>query len=512
MAKSTIYTPSHEREADCYKVHDLLCAPDAKKAFGNDRWFSASSSADVFDMRGTCGGTELLNSKIFGAYINTKEVMRYNLGDRQILAMLEACLPNPTTTQSLEFINLILHMMSRKRPGQTRKRRYRRGFIDEVQGDLDRLKCTSELLQAIFQTYCISSRVARLLERQHMPGRVVQYDPITQKPIHHQFWYSTILRLNESITSLDSSKSVLGWKRLCVWVGRNLFAGTTIMLVLRCPKDMRAELISSFSDKGEVVMRQPMLLHAFFAQNSLQKADKFTETWADPIYEWEQKVDDNGSTSVFTARTRVFLTLARQITQVATDYEILGPALHHLKTEYEWIAAQSNDDHLEMDNSSAGVDNSELKDVWDVYISELQLLKAYAKLYETRTQLAINECFAMVNQRDAELNIQMARESTQIARSSRDDGRSLRTIQILTMIFLPASLFSGIFGMGFFNTDTDDNGNIRFSVSSNWWWYPALTIPMTAVTMLTLVGRKLGEKWKTNKRATGHFQNPGVGC
>jgi hypothetical protein len=69
-------------------------------------------------------------------------------------------------------------------------------------------------------------------------------------------------------------------------VGRNLFAGTTIMLVLRCPKDMRAELISSFSDKGEVVMRQPMLLHAFFAQNSLQKADKFTETWADPIYEW----------------------------------------------------------------------------------------------------------------------------------------------------------------------------------------------------------------------------------
>jgi hypothetical protein len=48
----------------------------------------------------------------------------------------------------------------------------------------------------------------------------------------------------------------------------------------------------------------------------------------------------------------------------------------------------------------------------------------------------------MVNQRDAELNIQMARESTQIARSSRDDGRSLRTIQILTKIFLPASLFS----------------------------------------------------------------------
>jgi hypothetical protein len=49
-----------------------------------------------------------------------------------------------------------------------------------------------------------------------------------------------------------------------------------------------------------------------------------------------------------------------------------------------------------MDNSSAGVDNSELKDVWDVYISELQLLKAYAKLYETRTQLAINEVYPIL--------------------------------------------------------------------------------------------------------------------
>ncbi|RPB11692.1 hypothetical protein P167DRAFT_213042 [Morchella conica CCBAS932] len=320
---------------------------------------------------------------------------------------------------------------------------------------------------------------------------------IILKPV--EFWYSAILRSGGSITCLDSSKSVLGWKRLCVWVGRNLSAGTTIMLVLRCPKDMKTELIDGFSDKGELVMRQPMLLNAFFAQNSLQKADKFTETWADPIYEWERKVDENGTTSDFTARTRVFLTLARQITQVATDYDILGPALHHLKTEHEWIAAQSDDRHLETGDSTADVDNAGFKDVWDVYLSELQLLKSYAELYKTRTQLAINECFALINQRDAEINIKMAKESTKIARSSHEDGQSLRTIQILTMIFLPASLFSGIFGMGFFNTDTDDNGNIRFSVSSNWWWYPALTIPMTAATMLTVVGRKLGEKWKKDK-------------
>ncbi|KAI5836721.1 hypothetical protein DFP73DRAFT_347240 [Morchella snyderi] len=304
-----------------------------------------------------------------------------------------------------------------------------------------------------------------------------------------------------SLRNQSTTSSV--WKRLCVWAGRDLSTGTTVMLVLRCPKDMRAELISSFADQGEAVMRQPMLLHAFFAQSSLQKADKFMETWADSIYEWE-KVDDmkDFASTYFTARTRTFLTLTREITQVVTDYEILGPALRHLKTEHEWIAAQCDDDHSGIESSTTRVDNTGLKDIWDVYLSELQLLRTYAMLYETRTQLAINECFAMVNQRDAEVNIN-------IARSSREDGQSLRTIQILTMIFLPASLLSGIFGMGFFNTDTDDNGNIRFSVSRNWWWYPALTIPITAATILTLVGRDLRKKCKTNKR---EHQNAGVGC
>lgn len=48
----------------------------------------------------------------------------------------------------------------------------------------------------------------------------------------------------------------------------------------------------------------------------------------------------------------------------------------------------------------------------------------------------------MVSQRDSELNIQMAGESTKIARVTYQDGQSLRVIQILTMVFLPASLCS----------------------------------------------------------------------
>lgn len=113
------------------------------------------------------------------------------------------------------------------------------------------------------------------------------------------------------------------------------------------------------------------------------------------MIEQELKVNEHGTSAEFTTRSRNFLTLARQITQVSTDYEILGPALQHLKSEHEWISAQSNYDGLEMEDSTAGIDNSGIKDIWDSYLSECQLLKVYAKLYETRTRIAINEVHSM---------------------------------------------------------------------------------------------------------------------
>ena len=82
----------------------------------------------------------------------------------------------------------------------------------------------------------------------------------------------------------------------------------------------------------------------------------------------------------------------------------------------------------------------------------------------------------------------MAAESTYIARASHDDSRSLRIIQILTMVFLPASLVATIFGMGFFNTSSTDNGAVQFSVSGHWWIYLAVSVPLTLVILLFMSG------------------------
>ena len=84
------------------------------------------------------------------------------------------------------------------------------------------------------------------------------------------------------------------------------------------------------------------------------------------------------------------------------------------------------------------------------------------------------------------VNLKMATESTTIARASHQDSRALRYIQILSMLFLPASLVSSIFGMGFFSTSTDRNGKAILVISHNWWLYLAISIPLTLVCLLSM--------------------------
>lgn len=86
------------------------------------------------------------------------------------------------------------------------------------------------------------------------------------------------------------------------------------------------------------------------------------------------------------------------------------------------------------------------------------------------------------------VNIKMGTESTKIARASHEDSRALRVIQILSMLFLPASLVSSVFGMGFFNTSPGNDGQPVFVISGRWWWYIAISVPLTVICMLVLGG------------------------
>lgn len=66
--------------------------------------------------------------------------------------------------------------------------------------------------------------------------------------------------------------------------------------------------------------------------------------------------------------------------------------------------------------------------------------------------------------------------------------------------------------MGFFDTGPDDQGNVTFSVSSNWWWYLALAIPMTVCVLLSMGGWQAYGRWRVDRRKVVDLETDKESC
>ena len=77
----------------------------------------------------------------------------------------------------------------------------------------------------------------------------------------------------------------------------------------------------------------------------------------------------------------------------------------------------------------------------------------------------------------------MARESAAMAREMRRDSAAMKTIATLTMLYLPATFVSSLFGSNFFALSMQSAGGTTFVVSPLWWILPTVAIPLTLFTI-----------------------------
>ena len=85
--------------------------------------------------------------------------------------------------------------------------------------------------------------------------------------------------------------------------------------------------------------------------------------------------------------------------------------------------------------------------------------------------------YSLVAQRDASTNLEIAKvaqrdaaTNVQIAREAKADSSAMKTIAALTMVFLPATFMSSVFGMGSL-------------ASRSWELYVAISLPLTAFVL-----------------------------
>ena len=110
----------------------------------------------------------------------------------------------------------------------------------------------------------------------------------------------------------------------------------------------------------------------------------------------------------YTLRSKAFLELSRQIQQVATDYNILTSAVEHLRSTHKWYEEDIKTGVLKIDEEQLADEEESrigLRDTLDQYLKEVELIRTYSTLYLERTKIGVQECFAMINQRDAEVSL-----------------------------------------------------------------------------------------------------------
>ncbi|KAL8997589.1 MAG: hypothetical protein Q9188_006289 [Gyalolechia gomerana] len=86
-----------------------------------------------------------------------------------------------------------------------------------------------------------------------------------------------------------------------------------------------------------------------------------------------------------------------------------------------------------------------------------------------------------MQQEDSKTSWSIALDSKKLAEASKRDSSSMKAIAVLTMVFLPSTAVATVFSMGPFWTN--EPGSV-LSVSSEFWLYWAVTLPLTTVVMV----------------------------
>ena len=105
-----------------------------------------------------------------------------------------------------------------------------------------------------------------------------------------------------------------------------------------------------------------------------------------------------------------------------------------------------------------------------------------------RTTNLINLTYNLLANRNSLSSHRTAVESAAIAHEARRDTVAMRTIAVLTMLFLPPAFISGLLGTNLIVLETPGAGvggagGSRIVVSELWWIYFVLAVPLTLATL-----------------------------
>ncbi|KAI9720137.1 MAG: hypothetical protein M1828_005783 [Chrysothrix sp. TS-e1954] len=165
--------------------------------------------------------------------------------------------------------------------------------------------------------------------------------------------------------------------------------------------------------------------------------------------------------------------------------------------------------HLESLYSRAGTSSTTPKHM-ALILNQISHLASRNDLTRTRLQSLLARAqsqtwvvFSLISQRDSDTNIAVASASKSLAEATTRDSRAMRTIAVMTLIFLPSTLISSIFSTSAFDlrasdTQSGEQGSPSGIVAPLWWIWAVVSIALTILVLLVWAiwnrGRNIASK------------------
>lgn len=140
-----------------------------------------------------------------------------------------------------------------------------------------------------------------------------------------------------------------------------------------------------------------------------------------------------------------------------------SPSLLNLSEDEDWVSrVKCSTQWIEDTLASLKSENEAL----------LLELACNQKIAQSQLEIVYN----LVAQRDNKDNLKLAKISTEIASVTKDDSFAMRTIAVMSILFLPGTFVSSFFSMSMFDWQAPEGGSV---LSSLFWVYWAVTVPLT---------------------------------
>ncbi|KAI1428194.1 hypothetical protein F5Y12DRAFT_79492 [Xylaria sp. FL1777] len=125
---------------------------------------------------------------------------------------------------------------------------------------------------------------------------------------------------------------------------------------------------------------------------------------------------------------------------------------------------------------------------------------AYVYYLQERVRSQNTIVYALMTQADARININLAKASKELAEAAKKDGSSMKSIAIMTMLFLPGTYFAALWAVPSLQWGQPD------VIQSDFWLYWAFTVPSTLLIFVVWFGL---HKWEFRRPK---FTRPGKGA